>query len=612
VKRAGVVVLLVATAAAVFGMAATPAHATTATDSELAKLIANNRGASTMGSTGTPIGSSGSYITGTGVSGTGWNGLNSTSTTSAQAARTAVLDAQRASRFMPRLATLNTLTLGVGAFTLGWTIGRTLDTHVLHLSGPAGWSTAAAPSLSSIQWKHQTGTWCGTCGSIGATDGWALMVQSATHSSTDPRLWNGTSGALTNAQLDYLESGAFGPYYDNSPNCGGGVGGGATRCGVVFKTDTEMETALVPTYNGPASGAPSFTPTETRSTSYAVPGTAGNTADMTAARAALGSGTSADRWVDETTGHGTGAPPIDGTLTGPNCVGMLTSSACTAALTTLGHTGTVNVNVATTATANASMAANSVISQSWTSGTPILETGTLTITVNPAAGAMPFALPAPLYGETADDYRTRLITAGLLGTATLTTLTEDTAVPQLGRSATVRVRVGTSTLTVPVPTTTPFPSPGTAVSPWTSPTVRADSDVEIEQNPDTLPDYGAVPGSGSDDCPCPIGAIDFSPLSEISTGSTFPFGIFTFFGDILGHFNVTPEAPGWDFTLGTSAVGEYAFNWDLDAFSAYMAIVRSLISVALWIGAVWLLATRLLGFHAGGDLTEAADDGSVI
>jgi hypothetical protein len=106
--------------------------------------------------------------------------------------------------------------------------------------------------------------------------------------------------------------------------------------------------------------------------------------------------------------------------------------------------------------------------------------------------------------------------------------------------------------------------------------------------------------------------VDFSPLAEISTGSTFPFGVFNFFGDVLDHFNVTPVPPGWDFSLGTDAVGHYEYDWDLSAFSSYMAIVRSLISVALWIGAVWLLATRLLGFHAGGDVTEAADDGSVI
>jgi hypothetical protein len=229
---------------------------------------------------------------------------------------------------------------------------------------------------------------------------------------------------------------------------------------------------------------------------------------------------------------------------------------------------------------------------------------------------MPFALLAPLYGETAEDYRDRLVTAGLLGTVTIVPLTEDTAIPALGRSAVTSAKIGTTRVRVLTPTSTPLPAAGTAVSPWSSPSSQpANSPVEIEANPDTLPEYGDVPGfpaEGAGDCPCPIDSIDFSPLAGISTGTTFPFGVFTFFGDVLDHFNVTPVPPGWDFSLGTDAVGHYDYDWDLSAFSSYMALIRSLISVALWIGAVWLLATRLLGFHAGGDVTEAADDGSVI
>jgi GH24 family phage-related lysozyme (muramidase) len=43
-----------------------------------------------------------------------------------------------------------------------------------------------------------------------------------------------------------------------------------------------------------------------------------------------------------------------------------------------------------------------------------------------------------------------------------------------------------------------------------------------------------------------------------------------------------------------------------------MSTIRTLISFALWIGAIWLLASRLLRFDAGGDLTEAADDGMAL
>jgi hypothetical protein len=50
----------------------------------------------------------------------------------------------------------------------------------------------------------------------------------------------------------------------------------------------------------------------------------------------------------------------------------------------------------------------------------------------------------------------------------------------------------------------------------------------------------------------------------------------------------------------------------LEPFNDYMALIRTMISWALWIGAVWFIGTRMLGFTAGGDLSEAADDGSVL
>jgi hypothetical protein len=389
---------------------------------------------------------------------------------------------------------------------------------------------------------------------------------------------------------------------------------GSGLCYVKTRTYAQMDRRL-DIQPSDASAFAAAGPNQRGTATYTVPGDVGNAADIAAMRAALDAEENRDTrdYVNTLID-----PTYDGgeTLAGPELRGM-TPALAESTLAALGHTGTISYTTATTATANPAYPAGAIIAQPWTPGATITTYGAITLTKNPTAATMPFALPAPLYGETADDYRTRLIAAGLLGTVTLTPLTDATAVPQLGRSAVVRVKIGTTTVAVPLPTSTPVPAPGTAASPWTAPSGKpANSPVEIQYNPGTLPEYPGpgLPGSGSGDgeCPCPIPGLDFSPLSEISTGSTFPFGIFTFFGDILDHFNVTPEAPGWNFTLGTAAVGEYPFNWDLDAFSPYMAIVRSLISVALWIGAVWLLATRLLGFHAGGDLTEAADDGSVI
>jgi len=85
--------------------------------------------------------------------------------------------------------------------------------------------------------------------------------------------------------------------------------------------------------------------------------------------------------------------------------------------------------------------------------------------------------------------------------------------------------------------------------------------------------------------------------------------------DVTEWFYVPPEAPVFSFTipdvavLGTTYTVAAPYEVDLDVMSGYMAIIRSLMSVAMWIGAVYWLAVRLLGFNAGGDPGEAVDDG---
>jgi hypothetical protein len=59
------------------------------------------------------------------------------------------------------------------------------------------------------------------------------------------------------------------------------------------------------------------------------------------------------------------------------------------------------------------------------------------------------------------------------------------------------------------------------------------------------------------------------------------------------------------FVPGFSA--HYAF--DLTYFDTYMATIRTLISFALWVGAIWYVGSALLGFRAGGDVSDAADEG---
>jgi hypothetical protein len=54
-----------------------------------------------------------------------------------------------AARAMPPLSALGTVTLGVGAFSLGWKIGRVIDTKWLHLSGDIGVRISTTPEFVS-------------------------------------------------------------------------------------------------------------------------------------------------------------------------------------------------------------------------------------------------------------------------------------------------------------------------------------------------------------------------------------------------------------------------------------------------------------------------------
>jgi hypothetical protein len=85
--------------------------------------------------------------------------------------------------------------------------------------------------------------------------------------------------------------------------------------------------------------------------------------------------------------------------------------------------------------------------------------------------------------------------------------------------------------------------------------------------------------------------------------------------DSIDAFSASPVAPSIDWTLpnidmgslGTLTLGEH-YVVDLAPFSAYMSIVRTLISYVLWFGAVWYVGSRLLGIKGGGDPTDAIDE----
>jgi hypothetical protein len=234
-----------------------------------------------------------------------------------------------------------------------------------------------------------------------------------------------------------------------------------------------------------------------------------------------------------------------------------------------------------------------------------------------AASMTPLTVLQPLPNETYTDYETRLQASGYLGT--ITDVAESTALSGYGPNAVTRVQFSDTTGATRI--LDPLAWPGTA------PQMNANAALTVRHNPSTatpVPTDGTSSSSGSDPalsgtdsgCSCP--PFDFTPLTGLSLGSKFPFGVFGYMSTVLGWFDVTPVAPGFDINVhagGTSAhpiAGPGHYSGTLDAFSPYMSIVRDLITVALWVGAIWFVGTRLLGFNAGGDLTEAADDGMVL
>lgn len=245
-------------------------------------------------------------------------------------------------------------------------------------------------------------------------------------------------------------------------------------------------------------------------------------------------------------------------------------------------------------------AVNVTLAPSWTPGDPIPDPGQAPTPVTGASGSsFSLSLPEPLQNETYPQYIERLRAAGAVGTITVST--DSTTYPggspaALAPDGTVtRVTVGTDVARRYNATT------GELEWPNNSPIINA---------ADTAITLHAIPGTPADG----IGGIDFSPISDLDPGCKFPYGFICYAQDVNAWFDVTPTAPRFDLPVhGLTASGSTVtlgnhYDVNLNVMDDYMEIWRSLLSVVIWIGAVYILATRLLGFKAGGDPGEAMDD----
>lgn len=205
-----------------------------------------------------------------------------------------------------------------------------------------------------------------------------------------------------------------------------------------------------------------------------------------------------------------------------------------------------------------------------------------------------FTLPSPQPNETYTAYIARLQAAGWVGTAT--TVAEPTALDGYGPDAVTRVQVSTLTTSV----YDPLHWPGT------DPSIDTDVDITVRYNPDTATPAPTDTGGS--------GGIDFTPITGIDFGCKFPFGFVCYAADVTGWFSVTPAAPDFDMTLPSVTVAGQTYDVgthydvNLNVMDDYMVTFRTILAVVLWIGGVYMLATRFLGLQLG-DPGEAIDDG---
>lgn len=535
--------------------------------------------------------------------------------------------ARMAGRFLPALRVLGTVGLATTAFTVGWKIGS------LYVKA-TGIGPAPSSGVGTVSWNWKDSTTVlsgsGFSSATGSSPGpgWYLRDSSAGYFHCWP------DGPFTTTAWNTFAHGAGAPFLTTTAAGTTCSAAGATY--VTSKSEAAMSSAinLAPSNATEYGALPVAQQHDTGS--YTQP-TGSRATDLTNARAVLGNPVAT---LDTTTGTykdaggnpltsgqvqgqadlnceldasycagGTNDPfsvgsPLASVFVMPDCVGAVVA-VCSSTLAGLGFTGTLVDTDLGLAGADVTKPAGAIVSQP-TAGSTVPKTGTLTVTRNPTE--MPVLLPQPLLNETYDQYITRIQTLGYLGVAVPLDLTELSGQPQLGPQAPVRIHVPTTTSPTAVLNPLAWPLPLPRISPHAS--------ITIDRNPATYPPAtSSPPAPGSSP---PSGGLDFSPLSSLDPGCKFPYGLFCYAKQVTDWFRVTPEAPSFNFTFpsigGHPVPGGGHYNVDLaevgvgaGSLDHYMGLLRDLMSVALWVGAVWLLASRFLGLNLG-DPGEAIDD----
>jgi len=231
---------------------------------------------------------------------------------------------------------------------------------------------------------------------------------------------------------------------------------------------------------------------------------------------------------------------------------------------------------------------------------------------NPGTGTgtgtsdFPIYFPQPLPGETVTEYAERLRSKKWLGTISITdhdmsTYPSGSAARQQQPGTLLSVSTATDTATL-------YDTATGSEVPWpTNPPIIPDQTtaVVLDEVPAT---WTPEPGAG--------GGINMPTMNlPDCTTPKFPFAFICWAQAVTGWFNVTPDAPDFDFTIPDQTVGGHTYHVgshydvDLNVMDGYMSTFRSILSVVIWVGGIYWLAVKLLGFHPGGDPGEAIDEG---
>lgn len=476
------------------------------------------------------------------------------------------------------LGRLSNIGLGVAAFGLGWKIGRAIDTKWLHFGGDYGLDTYT--DISTLEWHWDTGTFGGKLPAGGnwvlRFDGYEVFSNCTTMSCAGFDAGQLNAYVVGQAHFGAASGWQYGTLRSDITTCGAASSG--KTCELRYMTMAEAVAALHADSELQDYVAQPFQLSDTCATCT----------DTTIAP---------------------GDPDY------ADAVDVLKNADPTTTATII-HEGHCFAPAVVPAECTPG---GLIVPPSPTYPGGVEDPWNPTPQPSPAPAGEPefepqpttFTMPQLQPLETYPHYLARLRVLGWVGTATIYGIPDYATDPTLNPQ-TVMAQ--------------PVPAPGTTAVPTTvTPTIWI-NEPQPEPSPGDCPDctgdptaeppepdggFGVPPppadGGGDSDC-CPTNSIDLDPLA-IECADKFPCGLFAYAAGFIAAFDVTPEAPRFD--IAVPGVSNH-FVVDLasvEGLDDYMALIRTILSVCMWAGAVWWLASRLLKFDATGDPGAAVDDG---